>query len=98
MWSLSDESPQSITAQGDTIFIHVEWSPSGNELVATDLFGRFSIFNMGFALNRMNLSPLNYSPAPDDLNVVVGLQWLAPNASSRGVSFEWFPIGLSTTS
>lgn len=84
-WSLSDESPQPVVAQRDSVFVHVEWSASGYELVATDLSGQILIFTMAYALNRLNPSPLNYSPLPDDLNVVVGLQWLAPHASSRGV-------------
>ncbi|GAB7348668.1 hypothetical protein MBLNU459_g7031t1 [Dothideomycetes sp. NU459] len=85
-WALSDDSPQPIIAQGDTIFTHIEWSTFGLELVATDQLGRIFIFSMGYALNRMIPTPLNYSPAPDDLNVIVGLHWLAPNTSSQRIA------------
>ncbi|KAG8625733.1 hypothetical protein KVT40_006134 [Elsinoe batatas] len=76
LWAFTSDSPAPITAQDDVQFVHVQWSSVGLDLVALDQYGRPHLYQLAFALDRVQPHTLSLPPPTDDLNTVVGLHWL----------------------
>ena len=75
LWALTDASSQRLEAPEDIIWTHIEWNTAGLDLVVLDCFGRPYVFNMAYALGRMQQQPVVDPTSADDLSAVVGLHW-----------------------
>ncbi|GAB7338934.1 hypothetical protein MBLNU457_5612t1 [Dothideomycetes sp. NU457] len=76
VWSFSASPPQTLTAPEDVVFVHIEWSISGLDLLAFDAFGRPYWYTSAYAIGRLQQSPMNVSARAGDNYAVVGTHWL----------------------
>lgn len=76
---LSKESSHPILAPEGKRFVHVQFSNLGHDLVVLDDVGLAHFFTCSTGLGRMSASPTEFGQdraSRNDLDAVIGLQWL----------------------
>lgn len=61
---------------GDQQLAHLSWNHTGYDLAVVDVLGQISIFTLVTALNRLSLVRRCAVDPEDNLNAVIGLNWL----------------------
>ena len=79
-WDVNDYSDpllksNIINAYKNSELVHLSWSPSGSELLVSDVHGRIAICTVVVAINRLFVAK-TIGDQDDNLNALVGMIWL----------------------
>ena len=80
MWDTNDYSDPLLRshisgAYKNSELVHISWSPSGTELLVSDVYGRIAICSIVIAINRLYAAKV-LGDQDDSLNALVGMTWL----------------------